>query len=77
MLKYIIASGATNIDISNIFNVHRNMVTRLIKKNEFGNVLEEPSDDSVIINALKIDSYKNLGGLCSRGMLRSKGSKVK
>ena len=76
-LKYHITLGTTNIDVSNILDVHRNMVTRWIKENELGNVLEEPSSDSVIINNLKNDSYKKMDELCTHGVLDSKVSKVK
>ena len=54
------------------------MVAQWIKENKLPNVLEEPADDRVIINALKIsfDNYKNLGESHARGVLYSKRLKV-
>ena len=51
MLKYLMTIGTSDIDITKIFNVHRNMVTRWMKENELANMLEEPADDRIIINA--------------------------
>ena len=55
------------------------MVGRWIKENELANALSEPNDDDFIINELKdfLDSYKNLGESCARGMMHSKLIKVK
>ena len=51
MLKYLMTIGTSDIDITKIFNVHRNMVTRWMKENELANMLEETADDRIIINA--------------------------
>ena len=55
------------------------METRWIKENELANVLKEPDDDIVLVNALQnaLDFCKILGELHARGVLRSKGTKNK
>ena len=68
-----------NTEIGKTFGVSRFMVIRWIKGHNLRNLLIDPEDDSVIVNYLQevMNTCKNLGELYARGVLLSKGIKIK
>ena len=76
--NFLVSTGTTSTDIAKILKARRIIATRCTKENKLANMLEEPYDDNVIVNASKgdLDCYKNLGEFHSHGLLRSKGIKV-
>ena len=78
MLKCLAAVGTTNTDGAKKFNINLNMVAQCIEENELMNMLEEPSNHSVVDSSLKKnDSYKNLIEFHDRSVLRSKEQNMK
>lgn len=78
-LHYLLSIDINQVEIGKIFNVSRWTVGRWIKDHDLSDVLIDPEDDSVIENHLRqvIVTYPNLGELHARGILLSKGIKIK
>ena len=79
ILTYLISIDLNNTEISKLFHVHRNTVIRWRKEYNLNNVLNYIDDDNEIKTHLReiLDTYPNLGELYARGILLSKGIKIK
>ena len=78
-LHYLLSTDMNKVEIGKTFNVSRWTVGRWIKEHNLSNALIDPEEESVIENHLQqvIATCPNLGELHARGILLSKGTKIK
>ena len=78
-MQYSLSIGMSQGEIAKIFEVLYYTVIRWIKEHSLKNLFNKPEDDNVIENYLQevMNTYLNLGELCTRVILLNKGIKLK